>query len=195
MDALTFFLNLPNEVRDAIQEAINQYGNNYMKAINPTNRSKVKAARKMYEIMDKSTSDFLKDNPATCRKGCAFCCYVYIETTIDEALVIKNYCNQHNITIDKEALEKQKNLELNTWNGHKCVFLGDDNTCSIYEVRPMTCRKYYVASEPKLCNTRIGTNRIAILHNLDAEVMAAGIFGVRDTGSLPGQLLKIIEIK
>lgn len=195
MDALTFFLNLPKEIQEALNEIISKYGKNYLKSINATNRSRVKAARKMHEIMDKSVSDFLKENPTTCRKGCAYCCHVYVETTIDEALSIKNYCHQHNITIDKEALEKQKNLELNTWNGRKCVFLSDDNTCSIYEVRPMICRKYYVSSEPKLCDVTTGINKIAILHNIDVEVMAAGIFRVRDAGSLPQQLLKIMETK
>ena len=32
-----------------------------------------------------------------------------------------------------------------------CVFLSDDKTCSIYAVRPLTCRMYMSFSDPELC--------------------------------------------
>jgi Fe-S-cluster containining protein len=195
MDAQTFFLTLPNEVQETLGKVISQYGENYVKAINPTNRSKTKAAKIMHKLIDKSTEEFLKSNHASCKKGCAYCCYVYVEITIDEALAIKNYCIQNNLHIDKETLKKQSALKAEHWGHNKCVFLDENNTCSIYEVRPMTCRKYYVASEPKLCDVTTGTHKIAILHNIDVEMMTAGIFRVRDTGSLSQQLLKIIQAK
>jgi Fe-S-cluster containining protein len=33
-----------------------------------------------------------------------------------------------------------------------CVFLRDDNTCSVYDVRPISCRGYYVRTDPALCH-------------------------------------------
>ena len=32
-----------------------------------------------------------------------------------------------------------------------CVFLRDDNTCSVYDARPISCRGYYVRTDPALC--------------------------------------------
>lgn len=33
----------------------------------------------------------------------------------------------------------------------RCAFLADDGRCSIYPVRPMTCRVHFVASDPHYC--------------------------------------------
>lgn len=62
---------------------------------------------------------------------------------------------EHVIT-DKEALEEysKKNEQLaDLWWDKQvaCVFLKEDNTCSIYATRPIACRGYYVRSDPKLC--------------------------------------------
>lgn len=62
---------------------------------------------------------------------------------------------EHVIT-DNKALEaySKKNEQLaDLWwdNQVACVFLKDDNTCSIYDARPIACRGYYVRSDPKLC--------------------------------------------
>lgn len=45
---------------------------------------------------------------------------------------------------------------------HPCVFLEKDR-CSIYPVRPVACRTYYVVSEPKLCQAESGTQEVGII--------------------------------
>lgn len=191
MDELNFFQSLPPEMKKAIKETINKYGSNYLKVLNPTPRSKIKAVKAIYKLMDRSVQKFMKTNTTTCKKGCAYCCYVYIETTIDEALLIRNYCKHNHIPLKEETLKEQSKSTRKNWN-HKCIFLDKNNCCFIYPVRPMTCRKYYVKSDPRLCDVSTGIHRIAIFHNLDTELMTAGVFQVRDTGSLPEQLLKVL---
>ena len=192
MDALNFFLSLPPDMKQAIKEIIDKYGSNYLKSLNPTPRSKIKAVKAMYKLMDSCIQEFMETNTTTCKKGCAYCCYVYIETTIDEALLIRNYCKHNHIPLEEETLKEQSKSTHKNWN-YKCIFLDKNNCCSIYPVRPMTCRKYYVNTDPELCNISTGIHKIAILHNLDVELMTSGIFQVRDTGSLPEQLLKVLK--
>lgn len=54
----------------------------------------------------------------------------------------------------------------------RCVFLGPENDCLVYENRPTTCRKYFVASDPGVCAEPDG--RPLILGDLDIELMASG---------------------
>ena len=88
-----------------------------------------------------------------CKKGCAYCCHlnvdvlklemVYIWTNLqkvrtpEELEVIKqkaqvNYDIKHKLSYDERMSSRLK-----------CPFLGDDNFCTIYEDRPLSCRGMY----------------------------------------------------
>jgi Fe-S-cluster containining protein len=56
----------------------------------------------------------------------------------------------------KEAAEEfsKQNEELaDLWWAAQvsCVFLRDDNTCSVYDARPISCRGYFVRTDPARC--------------------------------------------
>lgn len=89
-----------------------------------------------------------------CRPGCGYCCHLKVSVSIAEALIILDYLREH----DRQQLYKelikslnepfaQRAVADNSWwvkNTIPCLFL-DKSTllCSIYEVRPFSCRAYH----------------------------------------------------
>jgi Fe-S-cluster containining protein len=118
------------------------------------------ALLEMYDaIEEEHTTKTPQDMMAklTCRKGCAHCCHVEVQVGDIEKDLIMEYVEKNGIKYNKKKLEEQLGLDQYTWpmsDVSRCVFLGADNTCNIYEVRPMSCRKYFVMNDPKFCNAR-----------------------------------------
>lgn len=155
------------------------------------------AAKRVNYRLDKMITSFLEENPTTCKKGCAHCCYQFLYATMDEAEYIYRYCNENGIPIDWDMIMDQVRLDKDNWISRpegecKCIFL-DNNTCSIYPVRPMACRKYYVSSDPADCNQFAGLKKVAIHHNVEAEILVSGVYVASEPDSLPKQLLKLLK--
>lgn len=102
-----------------------------------------------------------QDKQISCKKGCSYCCHIQVSMSEREGDVIMDYMSKKNMEFsdeEKERIEEQSKfteeqaLEYMLSPHRKCVFL-KDNLCSIYTVRPFSCRNYYVFSEPELCNT------------------------------------------
>jgi len=74
-------------------------------------------------LIDKSTSGL----SLTCHKGCDACCHRSINIFYDELLLIKEYVSKNSLTIEN--------------NQDACCFL-KDKICSIYDVRPISCRNH-----------------------------------------------------
>lgn len=107
--------------------------------------------------------------PYYCRKGCSNCCYQPVACTCEEAQLIYKYCADNKIYIDFEKLERQqKYIEFDsnnnfygrtTWNDQAeedqaCAFLKkDDQTCTIWEVRPFVCRVHLAEKTNKYCKS------------------------------------------
>ncbi|MCO5142176.1 MAG: YkgJ family cysteine cluster protein [Oligoflexia bacterium] len=69
-----------------------------------------------------------------CQRGCSSCCRSEIQVNKIEKEYIKKYLNQNPLIQQKISLsQKQKN---------KCSFLLEDESCSIYEARPVICRTH-----------------------------------------------------
>ena len=194
MGPFNYLSSLPPQVKIEIKGMLDKYSTDYLKMLTPSNRSQVKAAKTIHKLVDSAVETFLKDNRATCKKGCSYCCHVFIYATIDEARLITNHCAHNNIEVDRKVLEKQSKYTKDNWTGQEltaCAFL-KGGTCSIYGIRPIACRKFYVASDPKLCDINTGENRIAILNNMPLEILVGGVYQAREPDSLPRQLLKLL---
>ncbi|MEO9337144.1 YkgJ family cysteine cluster protein [Mesorhizobium sp. SB112] len=85
-----------------------------------------------------------------CRAGCAACCHLYVMVPPGVVEVIGDYLTDR---LDSEALATlQDSLERAAAAAqaapdpsqlrHRCPFLGTDGLCTIYEVRPPTCRAF-----------------------------------------------------
>ena len=93
----------------------------------------------------------------TCSKGCGACCHLEVEITVDEAALLAEEVNA-GFKIDQARLAKQASRERkgSEWlrgvhSENRCVFLGDDQACQVYQSRPSICRKHIVASDPNDC--------------------------------------------
>lgn len=125
----------------------------------------------------------------TCQKGCGVCCCQLVPLSVPETFFIRDYVNSlagerkklilNKFQAIKEAMQARGLIERlakieDTGEhkalggeyfqmGHPCPFL-EDNSCSIYAIRPFSCREYNVTSPAELCrdpiNNEIKTVRI-----------------------------------
>lgn len=107
------------------------------------------------EAVEKKIVEKFKDQ-LSCRRGCSHCCHQRVDTTIAEAELILDWTDRHNVEIDWERAEQQKDWEVGEYitqgrENAKCIFL-KNNECSIYEVRPAACRKYFVVTPAQFCD-------------------------------------------
>ena len=85
-----------------------------------------------------------------CRSGCAWCCYQQVGITAPQALHIAERLRSGELIMSAdEALESLTALDQRIHGVNKfgrlaaavpCAFLGDDDACTIYDVRPFACR-------------------------------------------------------
>ncbi len=81
-----------------------------------------------------------------CKEGCAFCCYQEVPVSPLEAMGIRLAKTALLPRVEREAIQKElehtKNKEnLSNQEKQKCPFL-INNSCSIYAVRPIACRRF-----------------------------------------------------
>ena len=133
----------------------------------------VGATLNMLQYIDSKVANKFLQDTISCKKGCSFCCHNPIDSTELEAKVIAQYCQENHITINRKHLAQQLALsvqEVPYSRFSACVFL-KNNLCTIYPVRPANCRKYFVSSDPSLCNTRkYGSQRVTIVANTESEI-------------------------
>lgn len=125
----------------------------------------IQRAKKVHWFVDSAVTEFLKNNPVACSgDGCSGCCVNNISTCKSEALLILDFIQTSGLEVDWEMLkqhcEEGPNLS-------PCVFL-KEGSCSIYKVRPSTCRQFFMASCDKTA-TYVGAGLIVIT----AEIMTS----------------------
>jgi Fe-S-cluster containining protein len=131
-----------------------------------------------------------------CREGCAHCCSLQVNITHEEAVLLVGYCEDEGIAVDWDKLRRQASHNFKQWDSQsarerRCVFLGTDSRCTVYEHRPAACRKYMVLSAPALCDTvRHPGAQVAVVVAIEAEVIVSAMLGVLDNGSMPRMLLQ-----
>ena len=53
-------------------------------------------------------------------------------------------------------LQNSKPVEELKWAEKRCGFLAEDNTCKIYDIRPIVCRTHNSLDDPKFCDASQG---------------------------------------
>lgn len=135
-----------------------------------------------------------------CQRGCAHCCYVEVDITDFEAELLAKLIEHYKIEIDMTRLALQGSVQRwkqLAYKERKCVFLGDDNACRIYDHRPMACRKYFVGrGEPEKCSGEKYPNGQVDVYSIGlVEAIASALYSRQAPGPLPKKLLSKIRIK
>jgi len=134
-----------------------------------------------------------------CRKGCAACCHVHVDVFPQEAQLLLMLAHDDGIEIDYARLARQATKNADTWRelsieDQRCVFLGEDRACRVYEHRPGNCRKYLVVTEPDLCDmNKHPGGKVGKLFSLEAEIQHSAAMTVYGADNLAKLLLEGIK--
>ncbi len=107
----------------------------------------------------------------SCTKGCTHCCHLgNVDIIPQEGELILDWIEEKNIKIDEKALEIQMNNKVKDLSiqQRRCILLNKKNECSIYDIRPMTCRKLIVSSPPENCNYQ-NEKKVIVEENIKVE--------------------------
>lgn len=94
---------------------------------------------------------FRLDTPVACGKGCSYCCHQPVGLNVAEARTIALHLPSLPDDIRKDSLKRLKRLvnvppkkygPTHHNKKYACPFLHEDGSCRIYEVRPLSCRRY-----------------------------------------------------
>ncbi len=129
----------------------------------------------IYELTDKALEPFLRNS--SCEKGCNACCYLIVDSAAIEAEMVRRYMEKH-LADDERRRVLKKIKEAKRHNPDPvgtdeefsdavvekhfamkmpCPFLSREGLCTIYEVRPINCRKHIVFSDPSQCEKMAAT--------------------------------------
>lgn len=135
-----------------------------------------------------------------CKKGCSACCHTQVSVTEDEAELLAHRVRS-GLKIDEASMnflsqagnDSQKFYDI-PFEQRKCLFLGQDGDCRIYEDRPAVCRTNAVLGDPAQCDTRdsIQSTRLVKTPKSDMVIYAAFMFS-KSSGTLPYMLARALE--
>lgn len=129
-------------------------------------------------LQDKSNANSSFDKDVACRKGCAFCCSLYVSALPPEIFAIADFIRQNATDLAAEiarieaADAKTRGLDPHGRFMSKafCALLVD-GACSVYAVRPLVCRGVLSRSRAACESAYRGD----VPDNADAIEQAAGI--------------------
>ena len=156
-------------------------------------------AREVHGAMDDVLEQDRKKDAASggikCRKGCDHCCRGPVEIWPHEAALLVASAQESGVEMDGSRLERQSRFTTDTWrqqpaDDRACVFLGDDGTCKVYEVRPNACRKLLVMTDPALCDAeKHPPDNVGRWFSWEAEILESAALETFGVGLLPRLLL------
>lgn len=109
--------------------------------------------------------------PNACAAGCAFCCHLTVLVTPGEADLLA------------EAALRLPGVRARIGNpSRRCAFLGDDNRCTAYDIRPLRCRAH-TSADRSICE-RVHASELPLASvpgdpwlRLSAEAIRRGLGG------------------
>jgi len=179
--ALQFFLSSLDtpEAQDAAREAVVREAL-AIRALPPG----PERAREVHRRVDAAIREFGAIRPQAvnatrCHRGCAHCCRIWVGITQDEALLLAECVRSGSAKPAMDRLEHQRHWQSpEAFAAHpleetRCVFLGEDGSCAVYEDRPSACRALLVASDPEFCRTAKQASQVLAIINPRAELLVS----------------------
>lgn len=171
----------------------------YLKILSMISPGPARAAQ-AYRMIDREQNTFLQGMrrggivPA-CKEGCSNCCHMRVEVCSSEVDYIVETLKEKPMTICWDRLVTQAGKHVddfyssNMGEDNRCVLLGDDGLCMIYEARPSACREHLSVSGPEGClmdqprthssiyieTTRSISNALAILEEKSLTDLATAL--------------------
>lgn len=149
------------------------------------------------QIQSRNTAQSIR-----CVETCAHCCHLPVAIATCEAEELVAVAVAKGLVLDRSRLTRQASWQTDEeWVVHgaeerRCVFLGPDRRCQVYEHRPLSCRKYFSTSPPDLCDTdRYPKQSIAIWFDMYAELLTTAAMTHFDVGYLPQLVLRVLSAK
>ena len=182
---------------DSIMDSLRSLFEKYTRILRETPPG-IPRAVALHQLMDLALEE-AKSLPITCRSGCSGCCHFAVEITHDEAELLLELLAT-GVEIDLDKLERQAAWEptspqwqLSWADENKCVFLGADSRCRIYQHRPAACRKLLVTTPAALCTS--ANTEIEPVNALRAETIVSAAISLNDhaQGTLPSMLTQCIR--
>ena len=116
---------------------------------------KITPLRAFWQLMDRAYKP--KSSSLKCGRGCSHCCHTAVAATQLEWDGILSNVREKNIDLHeiikhsgksiervREALKSGRNIEQIDWHrlviNQPCPFLQEDQTCAVYDDRPLDCR-------------------------------------------------------
>lgn len=101
---------------------------------------------RMHTIIDASVAEVLRNPPLplACGEGCGTCCCQPIPATLLEVIGLKLYLRH---SCPTEILQNLHDAS----PSRNCFFLDGQGRCSIYEFRPLACRRFLVLAQRCAC--------------------------------------------
>lgn len=108
------------------------------------------AAIEANRLFDSSLKNHPPPPTIACRAGCAYCCHIYASCSIPEALWIARFIREHRkdfgsefreLFLEMEARTRGKNQDTRLGLQIPCPLLRTE-LCSVYPVRPLSCRGF-----------------------------------------------------
>lgn len=187
-------------VGDAVDDMIGQLETEQAKGLSP-----LAMARGTQRSADTMIAEAKANNPEApniqCRKGCAACCKQTVAITGDEAVQLVVVAKAKDIPLDRDRLVRQTHYNDETWasqpaEDRACPFLGSDQVCQVYHDRPLSCRKYFVISNPEYCDTVVHPKHQAqVWFDASAEMLTTAAFTHAGCGLMPEMLLGVIDLE
>ena len=169
--------------------------------------SPLERARFVHNVVDEYNREIfahpLVKELSPCKAGCSGCCHTQVSITEDEAQLLAARV-QEGITINYSLLQKQnealncsENFYKLSYDERKCVFLGTNGKCQVYEDRPSVCRTNAVLGEASQCSTKNGldsTQSLRLIKTSQSDMAIVGSFIASNaSGNLAYMLSKFVS--
>lgn len=122
-----------------------------------------------------------------CSRQCNACCYQYLATSQEEAMLVLKVARKRNLVPSLKALKYQSRFRTpeQYWSRYgkrtKCGFLDPKQGCTIYKYRPLACRALLsMDASPKLCEPDENgkPRQVKYLYNEPSEIVMSALLNL-----------------
>jgi Fe-S-cluster containining protein len=162
---------------------------------NGTAADAMQRAQDMYDrVMEKVDAKY---HPTyACQPGCAHCCAAPVTVTKPEAELLARHVKETMTAEQMERLKKRMHSVIETRKAGgrpRCAFLGEDNRCTVYSIRPMKCRACNAEDVDPCRRWEEGADETACMRvfmqpRLFAMLTVFGVLKALTPGKDPGQV-------